>query len=445
MRRSLTLTVAAAVSMVLLAMLVPMGLLLRSYALEDRLSRAALEVQATETVVAGQDPGAVSVYLGLVNRGTGTTTTVFYPPDADHPQGYSVPESGAATRRVVATRNTGLARVDDVAGGAEFLVPVSLSGNTAAPGNTPVIRVRVEAPGLESGILRIYLALVALGLVLLLAALALADRIGRGFVQPVRALAAYAGQLGDRRRPDPVTPSGPLEVRELAGAMNRLVGRIEVLLARERDSVADVSHRLRTPMTALRLRVDSLTDPGDRERLGADLDELDATVDHVVREARRSQREGLVPEADAVAVVTERTDFWEALAEDQGRALVLVVDPDLGAGGAVPARVRAAEEDLQALVDVLLDNVFSHTPDGADLRVELAPRPGGGVLLLVDDAGSGFPDGVDVTARGTSGAGSTGLGLAIAVRTAEESGGSVALERSPAGGGRVRVELGPPT
>ncbi|MEQ4549089.1 ATP-binding protein, partial [Nocardioides kribbensis] len=65
--------------------------------------------------------------------------------------------------------------------------------------------------------------------------------------------------------------------------------------------------------------------------------------------------------------------------------------------------------------------------------------------LLVDDAGSGFPDGVDVTARGTSGAGSTGLGLAIAVRTAEESGGSLALERSPAGGGRVRVELGPPT
>ncbi len=81
MRRSLITTVAAAVAMVLLAMLVPMALLLRGYALEDRISRAALEVQATETVVsgAGDDRGAVEVYLDRINRGTGIDTTVLYP------------------------------------------------------------------------------------------------------------------------------------------------------------------------------------------------------------------------------------------------------------------------------------------------------------------------------------------------------------------------------
>ena len=106
--------------------------------------------------------------------------------------------------------------------------------------------------------------------------------------------------------------------------------------------------------------------------------------------------------------------------------------------------MRSSTEDLAALVDVLLDNVFSHTPDGSAIRVGLAARPGGGATLVVDDAGPGFPDGVDVVDRGTSGAGSSGLGLAIAARTAAGSGGSLHTEASDAGGGRVRVELGPP-
>ena len=79
MRRQLIVTVAAVVSMVLLAMLVPMAVLVRSYALEDRLSRAALEVQATETVVSGQDKGDVSVYVDEINAADdGTRTTVLY-------------------------------------------------------------------------------------------------------------------------------------------------------------------------------------------------------------------------------------------------------------------------------------------------------------------------------------------------------------------------------
>ena len=65
-------------------------------------------------------------------------------------------------------------------------------------------------------------------------------------------------------------------------------------------------------------------------------------------------------------------------------------------------------------------------------------------MLGVDDAGPGYPDGLDVVHRGTSGAGSTGLGLSIVARTAEESGGGLALGRSPLGGARAEVVLGPP-
>jgi len=437
-RRSLIATVAAAVSMVLLAMLVPMALLLRGYALEDRISRAALEVQATETVVsgAGGEPGPVATYLDKINRGNGIETTVLFPgEDLSTDIG---PDPGE-DYRVVDARNTGRARLDDVDGGAEFLVPVSLGGSSARPEDTPVIRVVVHEPGwTESGILRSWLVLLLLGLALLAGALVLADRLGRSFVQPIRALAAYAQQLGDRRRPDPITPTGPAEVRELTGAMNRLVGRVEVLLERERAGVADISHRLRTPITALRLRVEALPDDEDRARLAADLDDLEGMVDHVVRESRRSEREGLAPSTDGVAVLADRVRFWEPLAEDQDRELRITVS----ATG--PAPVRASEEDLVALVDVLLDNVFTHSPEGSPVAVTVAARPEGGLVLTVEDGGPGFPADLDVVERGTSGAGSTGLGLSIADKTATESGGGLSLGASSYGGARVVVELGAP-
>jgi signal transduction histidine kinase len=434
-RRSLILTVASAVTMVLLAMLVPMAVLLREFALEDRLASAALEVQATETVVsvAGDEGfGQVNVYLDRINADSDTTTTVLYP------GGRGVGPQPGEDSRVDQARSSGQARVDDVEGGAQILVPVSLGGNSTTARATPVIRVFVPEPGFFSGVtLRAYLVLAGLGLVLLLGALVIADRVGRSFVDPIRRLATYTQTLGDARTPPP-EPEGPPEVRDLTATMHRLVGRIELLLARERESVSDLSHRLRTPVTALRLRIEGLPPGEERARLSDDLDGLQQMVDHVVGEARRSEREGLVAGTPALAVLAERAAFWEPLAEDQGRAF----EVDVPTGPELP--VHASEQDLRALLDVLLDNVFTHTPEGAPVRVSVAPRDGGGLVLTVDDEGPGFPEGVDVVRRGTSGARSSGLGLAIAHRTATESGGGLMVERSPAGGGRVVVDLGPP-
>lgn len=435
MRRSLILTVAAAVTMVLLAMLVPMAVLLRSYALEDRLARAALEVQATETVVSAGDHGDISLYLEKINDGETIDTTVVFP------DGTTIGPAPAAAEaaRITQARNTGTARVDDVDGGTVVLVPVSLGRSTAGPDDRPIVRVFVHTPGLESQLVRSWVILLALGIVLLVGALVLADRLGRSFVAPIRDLASYASRLGLHRRPDAPPVAGPPEVRDLGVALHRLVDRVEVLLERERAGIADVSHRLRTPMTALRLRVDGLADPAERERLGADLDELQATVDHVVREARRSEREGLVGVIDGAEVLAARALFWEPLADDQGRGFVLV---DATSG---PVPVRAGEEDLAALIDVLLDNVFSHAPEPASVRVTLAPIDGGGLRLTVEDGGPGLPssDLMDVVRRGESGGGSTGLGLSIVDKTATESGGGLSVGRSALGGAQVVVDLGP--
>jgi signal transduction histidine kinase len=433
MRRSLIVTVAATVAMVLLAMLVPMAVLVRNYALEDRLARAALEVQATETVVSGQDKGAVAVYLDRVNgRAEGIITTVLYP------DGTAIGPTPGEDARVIEARATGQARVDNSGGGAQILVPVSLGGNSTLPELTPVVRVEVDPPGLGSGVLRAWLILGGLGLVLLAGALLLADRLGRSFVRPIRELAADAERLGEHKSSrSPLTAEGPAEVRELRAALNRLVARIEVLLERERQGVSNLSHRLRTPITTLRLRVDAVSDPADRDRLSGDLDELEQMVDHIVREARRSEREGLVPAADAIEALTERAQFWMPLAEDQGRTFQIIVPARR------PTLVRASRPDLVALLDVLLDNVFTHTPEGAAVNVTISSDRDGGAHLVVEDAGPGFSHAWAAADRGISGVGSTGLGLAIVTATAEQSGGGAVLGVSQLGGAKVDVTLGP--
>jgi signal transduction histidine kinase len=155
----------------------------------------------------------------------------------------------------------------------------------------------------------------------------------------------------------------------------------------------------------------------------------------VIAEARRPVREGLGADSDATAVVADRVRFWSVLAEEEDRAVTV----DLAEG---PLPVRVAAADLAAAVDALLGNVFAHTPEGTGFGVTVQARPGGGARVVVADTGPGMPDASGALVRGHSGAGSTGLGLDIAQRTARASGGTVELSSSTAGT-TVTLELGP--
>jgi signal transduction histidine kinase len=130
-------------------------------------------------------------------------------------------------------------------------------------------------------------------------------------------------------------------------------------------------------------------------------------------------------------VTGARMAFWTVLAEDQQRAVETALDP-----GPLPVAVSA--EDLAAAVDALLGNVFAHTDEGVAFSVTLRARPDG-AELVVEDHGTGFEPAAE--RRGVSGAGSTGLGLDIARRTAESSGGSLRIERTPRHRTRVTVVL----
>jgi signal transduction histidine kinase len=139
---------------------------------------------------------------------------------------------------------------------------------------------------------------------------------------------------------------------------------------------------------------------------------------------------------DAARVIAERAAFWWPLAEDQDRRMTVEVAP-----GPVPILVAA--DDLATCADILLENVFAHTPEGVALAVRLSRRAAGGAWLVVTDDGPGFGD-ADPTRRGQSSGGSTGLGLDIARRIAEASGGTLIIGRSASGGGSVTLGLGSP-
>ncbi|HKE49998.1 MAG TPA: HAMP domain-containing sensor histidine kinase, partial [Actinomycetes bacterium] len=215
-----------------------------------------------------------------------------------------------------------------------------------------------------------------------------------------------------------------------------LGGRIRGLVTHERERVADLSHQLRTPLTALRLEAEALGDQAEAERVTIAVDALERTVTRAIEQARQPAAPGPA-QCDAAAVVAERVEFWSVLAEDQGRQCVTAI-----ATG--PLQVAVGGDELAACVDALLGNVFAHTPEGAGFSVELTSAgPGGGAVLAVADEGPGFGS-TDPTRRGASGAGSTGLGLDIVRRAAEASGGSLVIGASLTLGARVIVELGAP-
>ncbi len=269
---------------------------------------------------------------------------------------------------------------------------------------------------------------------LLLLAVGAGEVLTRRITSPLVRTAETAQRLsvGDVTARAPV--EGPREIADVGKGLNRLADRIDELIAEERETVADLSHRLRTPLTTLRLDAEALRDPAEAERVGTHVGDVERMLTAVIHAARRPQREGRMPSCDAVEVVRARVEFWSALTDEQGRRSDITIP-----AGAIP--VRASADDLAAAVDALLENVVAHTPEGTGFSVRLW-SDGTGARLEIADDGPGIADAA--LTRGRSDRGSTGLGLDIARRCAETSGGSMRVAKSPSGGALVILELGAP-
>lgn len=236
------------------------------------------------------------------------------------------------------------------------------------------------------------------------------------------------------------TTDGPPEIRDLATAFNRMSERTQRLVDGQRSFAGDASHQLRTPLTALRLRleqaVDRLdTDPdGARERLdaaGAETERLQHVIDGLLALARADGETGPTEPVDVSAVVNERVGTWRPLAEESGVRIRVDAPP------AGPALSMAG--GVEQIVDNLVDNALAVTPSGA--AIEIAVRPDDrAVVLTIADRGPGmtadqivrsfdrFWRAADADHPGT------GLGLAVVQQLAEAGGGDVELAARDGGG-----------
>ncbi|MEU6682795.1 HAMP domain-containing sensor histidine kinase [Streptomyces sp. NPDC046832] len=429
MRRALAGIALAVTSMVALSFLVPLALLVREQA-RDRATTAAEQRAAALSPVLALTTRRADVQQAVAELGSSDQLVVRLPDGAF----VGTPHApGQALERAVRGRET---LAVDTAGGWVYLQPVVLPGERVA-----VVEAFVPTADLTRGVAASWgvMALLALGLVG--GSVLVADRLGARVVRSSRSLKRAALALGSGDLDARVEPDGPPELEEAGAAFNTMADRVLDLLAVERELVADLSHRLRTPLTALYLEADRMGSTPSARRVATAAGQLERELDAIIAAARTPlaaaqparAAAGQAKRCDVAEVVAMRLDFWSVLATQQARPYERSLTPR-------PAPVAFSEDDLAAVVDALIGNVFRHTPEGTAfaVRVERAERH---VLLTVDDAGPGVADPDAALTRGVSVGGSTGLGLDIVARASRAADGELTVTRGPLGGARVRVSF----
>jgi signal transduction histidine kinase len=293
--------------------------------------------------------------------------------------------------------------------------------------------VEVFVPGVAPGTAELGLVALLFGAGALAAGVGtiLAARRLRPVATDLAALAAGAAAIGHEDPPPEHRPMHVPETAALAGALAALTARFAEARSLERKIAADLSHRLRTPLTALSLDAGAIDDGPAAERLRQTIATLQSDVDALIRAAPTVDGPA---RCDVVEVVQRRMNFWSALAQHSGRLCELHTAPP-------PASIALAADDLGAVVDVLLANVFAHTPAGTAFAVVVVGHAGW-VSLVVDDAGPGVADPAAALSRGkSSSSAGTGLGLDIARDAVEATGGTIHIERAALGGTRIRLRF----
>lgn len=422
MRRRLALVGLATTALVVITFLVPLGLLVRRQA-EDR-ARVDAERKAQTTASLIALAVTLDGSLETIESATGPLADGVIVVLSDGTiLGEPLGGQGTLVESALTDQATVTALVD---GGWEIALPVIGRDNSA------VVDAMATDAELRSGVMVSWLFLGLLGVVVIAIAVWVADRLGRRLVDPIRELENAAHLLGSGDLDVRVDVDDPPELKEVADAFNVLASRLEQLLIEEREAVADLSHRLRTPLTSLRLQSEGLGDPTERADVLAQVDRLEQSIDQLIV-ASRSRGKASQARCPLDEVVAKRAMFWKVLADEEGRAIELNLDAP-GVELALPA------EEVEAVVDALTGNVFSHTAAGTPIWIstgELDNRP----WIEIADQGEGFAD-VALVERGVSGGGSTGLGLDIARRSAEMTGGSLQVDDRPGGGAVVRVWFG---
>jgi signal transduction histidine kinase len=324
--------------------------------------------------------------------------------------------------------------------GGRLRVVVSIGNNEAIPDGA-VLLSRSTAE-LHNRLHTLWAWLSAVAAIGLLAAAIAAVMLARWVGRPLSALDAAAQQLGggalDTRSG---SGHGPPEVRRLAQTFNTMAGRLEALVHGNRAMMADVSHQLRTPLAALRLRLDVLTQDADQAtaaELVAAQDEiarLSHLVDGLLAIARAENIVSKPVEVAVDAVIQDRAAAWGPVAEERGVWLTTRC--------LTPVRASLGDGHLEQILDNLLANALDVVPSGGQVRVTASTTSQGARITVADD-GPGMSKAQQEAAFrrfvSTSPAGA-GLGLAIVHRLVTANGGTATLSDTPGGGLTVTLDL----
>ena len=298
------------------------------------------------------------------------------------------------------------------------------------------VRITYPTSEVDERVRRYWLVLAAIAAVVLAVAVALAGGFARWIVRPLSRVEEAAGEVAAGNLNVRVPATGPPELRRLAGSFNEMVVQLGSLLHSQEQFVADASHQLRTPLTALRLRLENLARDGDGRREGEfeaaleELERLSALVDGLLTLARADRAASTPAELDVASGLGERVDAWSALAEEQQVRLVARVEGRLHAL-ATPGR-------LEQVLDNLLANALEVAPAGSDIELTAA-RAGPLVEIRIRDRGPGMSSeeiahAFDRFWRGGADEAGFGLGLAIVQRLVHADGGEIELRPREGGG-----------
>jgi signal transduction histidine kinase len=347
-------------------------------------------------------------------------------------------------------------------------MPVFSQGGQSGTWVGTVILASPTGP-LNNEIFNLWVTLGSIAAVAMIAAALLAFGLARWVSRPLKGLDAAARRLADGDLASRAeVGSGPPELLRLGTTFNTMAGRLEALVHGNRAVIADVSHQLRTPLAALRLRLDLLaadtahSDPDTGHELAGALDELarlSRLVDGLLAVARA---ENVVPvpiTVDAAEVARERVVAWHPVADD--RSIVLVTSAGGGGGpgggpggargagrsssssGAGPALAWIGEGHLEQILDNLIANALEALSPGNMVRLTTTATASGARITVADN-GPGMS--ADDRARAflrftTSSPNGTGLGLAIVHRLAISNGGTARLDETPGGGLTVTLDF----
>jgi signal transduction histidine kinase len=322
-----------------------------------------------------------------------------------------------------------------------------------------VVLERPTGP-LNQNIANLWLYLIVLAGAALAAAVLVAIYLARWVSRPLARLDTAAGKIADGDLTVRASPgSGPPELRRMAATFNMMAGRLEALVHGHRAMLADASHQLRTPLTALRLRLDLLASdapPATAAELAGAQEEiarLSRLVDGLLATARAEAMTEQLETIDVIEAVAERVAAWQPVADGHNVKLIAEVGAS-GKDGPVGRPMVALgaghlEQILDNLIDNAIDAIAGSGADGSGGSIRIwATATDSGTLLTVADDGPGMTAQERSRAflRYTTGSqNGTGLGLAIVHRLVTANGGAIRLADTPGGGLTVVVDLPSPS